>query len=133
MTLFSNFGVDLRRELADGMGESLDPMVLVRVTPGARTVGDPTAATPDVEVQYPCRGLISDYEDNQINGTSVKKGDRIVQILGGTLPDGIRPAVHDEVIAADPVTGELARYHIERTGADPVQAMWSLQGRAKAV
>lgn len=116
------FGVDVAKEVAKGMASGLLPVTLTVVTPGTR--GTPiTAGTNPTRVGYPCRGLVEDYSEGQIDGEFVLQGDRRVMILGGTLPDGVVPKGGDEV------TIQNRTYGIVRVGTDPANAVYSCQSR----
>lgn len=87
---------------------------LTKFTAGAygSTVTAGRALTP---VPYSCTARIADYTASLIDGTDIIQGDRLVSILGATLPSGIAPAPTDKVTITD-ATGVSATYAIVPKG-----------------
>jgi len=123
-TLFGNFGIDLAAQLASGLGPSLLPATLTRVTPGIRTPGALTGGTNPTTASYPCRGFTDDYQAAEIDGELVHVGDRKVLLLGKTIGGGaVVPQPNDRV------TIEGATFTLIRVTRDPAAATFVCQAR----
>lgn len=117
------FGVDIAKEINDAMGSGLLATTLIKVTAGVRTTGSLTGGTNPKKTKKPCRGVIEDYSDGQMQGSLVQVGDRIVLILGDSLPSGIVPQTGDQV------TIEGSTFDIIRVARDPAAASYTCQVR----
>jgi len=93
------FGLNLAKIINDSINQAggLVPLTLYSRTPGTRTTGDPAGGTNASEAPASGQGIIEDYEDSQIDGTIVRKGDRRVLIMGDSLPSGVMPQLNDSV------------------------------------
>lgn len=105
------------------MGSGLLSATLTKVTIGARTPGSYTSGPSVSTTNHTCRGVISDYDERQIDGSLVQRGDRRVLLLGGSLPSSVVPAPNDEV------TIEGTKYSIVNVRRDPAGASYTLQVR----
>ena len=112
------FGLDVAKLVHANISRNLLPATLTKVTPGRRSLSDPTGGTDPTEVGYPCRGLVSDYSERERVGDVVPAGSRKVLLIAGSLPDGIVPEPNDKV------TIEGAEYRIADDGVtrDPAGA-----------
>ncbi|RPH64982.1 MAG: hypothetical protein EHM89_00135 [Acidobacteria bacterium] len=69
---------------------------LIRVTPGTRTVGQPSAGTNPTTTSVTCQGLVKSTTKEKIGGTLVEKTDRVVMLFGSSLGD-VAPATKDRI------------------------------------
>lgn len=116
------FGVDISKELAKAMGPGLLPAKLIKTT---STTPDPLVLTEGStkEQSYSCRGVVIDYTEHQIDNFIIKRGDRMVLLLGGTLPTNVVPTVNYKIEI------EGARYVIVHVSRDPAAASYTCQVR----
>ena len=123
----------IRKTIAQKLGPQLLPATLTRITPGTRMPGEVSAGTNPTTVDYSCRGFVSDYQDNAIDGTNILGGDRLITLLGGTLPTGVVPLPGDRVTIADFAGATPTTYSVPtRKGAvtsDADGATFTVQGR----
>ena len=114
----SPFGVDFRQTVAAAIREAggLDPMRLVKTTPGARNPNNPTAPTPSVEVRHDFQGVVL-QEENRRPGSAVSEVRWVLLVILGTLPSGVEPAIGDKV-----EDGGTEREIIEVISRDPAGA-----------
>jgi hypothetical protein len=54
---------------------------------GVETGDDPWNKTPGEPRDYPCRVLVINYEDSEVDGTRVRREDKRALISAGDLPD----------------------------------------------
>ncbi|MCH9664661.1 MAG: hypothetical protein K0U41_02295 [Gammaproteobacteria bacterium] len=120
------FGIDIAGIVAQEIGPRVLPATLIVITRGPRDPADPTEPGPEIRTPHPCRGFIEDYDDDKIDGTLVQRGDRLVTLIGGTLPSGIIPT------GSDKVTIEDSTYNVERIKRDPAAATYQCQVRGLA-
>jgi hypothetical protein len=85
-------------------------------TAGTRTVGSLTSGTQPTSVSYDCKAFV-DTTGRFMDGTLVKEGRSKLSILGGTLPDGVRPSPGSTVVRAG------VTYKVHRVVSDPVDAV----------
>lgn len=118
------FGIDIAGIIAQEVGPGVLPATLIVVTPGTRLLGNPTGGTQPTRTSIPGgRGLIDDYTDDQIDGTLVQEGDRIVTLIANTFPGLPVPKPNDEV------TIENGTYKIIRVKRDTAAATYTCQVR----
>lgn len=99
------------------------PATFIKVTPGPRTPGSLSSGTNPTETSYVCRGFVSDYSSDDINGTLVTKEDRKVILFGDKLFGLVSPTDGDKV------TIEGTTFRVIRAERDPASATWTLQAR----
>jgi hypothetical protein len=103
-----------------GLKAILLPMTLVlRQTTAAENAWEAPTVTED---EHSVRGMISDYEDSEIDGTIVQKGDRKALILAGSY-------VGEEPLPGDSLTYGSDSYHVLDVKSDPAGATYVLQLR----
>lgn len=117
--------------LANALGGQKDlgfrPMILTKVTQGARNPVALADGTQPTKTPYPCKGFEEAkrsgyqqfWQNAQTNNTTRAKYLRI-SILGATLPPGVEP------MAGDLITSKGVEYTITADGVerDPVGAMY---------
>ncbi len=92
----------IRGQIASKLGPHVLDAVLTRITPGVRVPTAQNAGTNPTSVDYPCKGFVKSFDATQIDGTLVKSEDRVIAILGGTLPAGVVPGTNDKIAIEDP-------------------------------
>lgn len=125
--LISDF---IPRELAKHLAPHVLEGTLVKVTPGARG-GTVTAGTNPTETGHACSLWIARYSTREMAGTSIRRSDRKISILGATLPAGVVPVPNDK-ITVDGVTYRIVGEGEGGLGvdSDPVQAVHRCHARA---
>lgn len=115
------FGANIAGDIAKALGPLLLPGKLLSKSPGTRTTStggrNPKTATATF------RGILDSYKDSQIDGTIIKKGDRMILMLGDTLPTGRIPEPNDEAEI------EGSRFKIVAVDRDPDAASYVCQAR----
>lgn len=117
------FGIDIAGIIGENLGPGLLAATLIKVTQGTRTGGSLTAGMNPTTASYAARGILSDYEDRQINGTLIVQGDKQVLLLGSTIASSQIP------VAGDKVTIEGRTYNIIKVTRDPAAATYLCQVR----
>lgn len=77
---------------AAGVTESA---TLIRSVAGTRTPGALSSGTNPTTTSYACKGFVSTERKDKIGETLVESTDRVVCILGASLP--VRPSANDRV------------------------------------
>jgi len=85
-------------------------------TRGTRTVGEESAGTNPASTSYPCKAFV-DTTGKFMDGTLVGEGRSKLSVLGGSLPDGVKPK------AGAQVTRDGVTYKVLRVVSDPVDAV----------
>lgn len=117
------FNIDIAGIVAQEIGPGLLPATLIQVRNTARTPGSLTGGTNPSESSIGGRGVITDYNDSQVNGTLIKKGDRQVLLIANTFPGKPVPLPDDKV------TIENLTYNIVAVKRDPAAATYRCQVR----
>jgi hypothetical protein len=108
----SPFGVDVAGILAAELGPGMDAATLTVVTAGVRDPDNLSAGTNATEIDYECRGQVTDDAAEQFDATLVQKDDRVVTILLKTLGGGtVKPKPNDKVTATD-AAGTTREYSV---------------------
>lgn len=98
----------------------------------------PTAGTPDGQGgtipgtpdEHPCKVLLTDYSDYRRVTLGIPATDRLVLVLGASLPVGIIPAKGHKITAPDPAKGlATATFDVIAKTGDPAAALYKLQAR----
>jgi hypothetical protein len=91
------FGADIAGAIMEALGDGLLDATLTRVTPGTRNGSALTAGrvVGEVVTSYACKGFTDDYSNRDIDGTTIRNGDRKILLLGKSLPDAIDPQPGD--------------------------------------
>jgi hypothetical protein len=117
------FNVDIAGELNAAMGSLLPKYKLLKRSVADRTSGSLTSGRAVSFRSFSCRGILSAYAEDRIDGTNVKSGDRKVLILGDSLPKGVVPAPDDRIEA------EGSTFTVIEVGRDPDAATYTCQVR----
>lgn len=116
-------GVDFQREIAKGLGKLLLPATLTKVTTRERSTALPLHGTRATSTDYKASGIVSRYDESEIDGTLILRTDRKVLLLAGTIDGYVVPEPGDRV------TIQGATYTVEDVGSDPANATYTLQAR----
>lgn len=116
------FGANIAGLIAQNLGPLVFDVTLISVVPTERGL-NLTGGNNPTETSYVVKGFVSDYKDWQIDGTIIKNGDRIVTLLGGTLPAGVIPQVGDK-ITAEGLTKTVVQVNRDPAGAT-YECQWS--------
>ncbi len=88
-----------------GAGMTL-PATLIKVTPGTRTPGAISAGTHPTTTSFAVQGVPGSTQQLAINGTLIQGVDRVIKLLGATLPASVTPTSGDR-IAMDGATSTI--------------------------
>lgn len=79
--------------------------------------------------RYECKALVVNYNDYR-RPAGIPATDRLVLVLGWSLPPGVIPSGGDQIIAPDPAKrGALTTFDVIAKAGDPASALFKLQGR----
>lgn len=100
------------------------------IVPGGR-VSDGQGGWIDTDPQeHPCKALVTDYSDFRRASLGIPGTDRLVLVLGGSLPAGVVPAKGHRVTAPDPAKGLApSTFEVIAKTGDPAAALYELQAR----
>lgn len=113
--------------IASIVNKALGSLVFDQVLIKASKTEDPDDSTKIITVETPhsCKGFIDAYEDEWVNGTTVKVKDRKIVILGDSLATGIVPEPGDK-ITAEGTTWTIVKDGVKR---DPAAATYECQSK----
>ena len=91
------FGIDLPAVFSRVMGKGALPATLTLVDPGylppSQLTGPPQERTSD----HAARGLVNEYDEKQVDGTIIQRGDRVVTLYAGSISGRVVPRQNDRV------------------------------------
>lgn len=116
------FGIDIAALVAQEIGPGLKDVTLSVVTPGIRNPNEPTAGVNSTIVSHIGKGVVLDYEDSEVDGTIVQRGDRQVLLIADTFPNVV-PSTTDRI------TAEGRTYNVINIERDPAAATYTCQVR----
>lgn len=93
------FGANISGALAGELGPLLPKVKLLKKSVSSRTAGSLTSGRTTSYRGYTCRGIVESFDQVRFDNTETQAGDRVVLILGDTLPKGVVPAVDDRIEA----------------------------------
>lgn len=117
------FQADIAGRIGRALGPKMLPATLIEVTPGQRSAGNLSGGRNPIETPHAARGFVDDYGDDQIDGTRIKKSDRIVTLFGATIENQKVP------VADWKIQIEGSTYLIVRVKRDPAGATYECQAR----
>ena len=120
-------GVDIARELNKVVGPLVNMFMLTRFTFSTRDATQLTAGVDSFSGTYTFNGYLSDYDDFQIDGTAIKRGDRKIVLFSDSIDSTILPPIPGDEIDADRV------YQVVKVFKDPSGATYECQVRGAAV
>jgi hypothetical protein len=95
-----SLGQDFSADAMDAFSGELYAATLTQQAVSVYDVNDPTAAPTSGLVPYPCEGIAFAYQQSDIDGTRIIRGDYRVVLLRGSL--SVVPAVGDSVSIPPP-------------------------------
>lgn len=96
--------------------------------PGARVSDNQCGWTTGQPVTKACKVLVVSYSDYRRLALGIPATDRLVLLLGASLPAGIIPAKGHQVRAPDPAAGgALKTFDVVAVSGDPASALYKLQ------
>ena len=79
-------------------------------------------------VEHSCKVILTDYSDYRRLSLGIPATDRLVLVLGASLPAGVIPAKGHKITAPDPANGgALATFDVVAKRGDPASALYKLQ------
>lgn len=116
-------------EALDDFGEDFEDGVLIVPGPrwsDGRGGGKPTGL-PD---EHACKALVTSYSDYRRLALGIPATDRLVLVLGASLPAGVIPAKGHKITAPDPAKGLApTTFEVIAITGDPAGAVYKLQAR----
>ena len=114
------FGVDIAGIIHDNMSDGFPQMILTKEIAGTRTAGSLTSGQSMTPTSYSCNGFVDTYKADEIDGTTVKKNDHKILIIGDSIEGGAVPE------PGDTITAESENYEIQEDGVirDPAAATY---------
>lgn len=81
-----------------------------------------------VPLSYQCKALVTDPSDYRRIALGIPATDRLVLVLGASLPAGVVPSKGHKITAPDPAKGlALTTFEVVAKTADPAAALYKLQ------
>lgn len=122
MSLFSNLGIDIAELVNQNISPSMIPATLIKVESAG--IGPDPGVGGNTETLHIGKGMIEDYKEDAINGTSIQLGDKKVLLIANSFVSKPVPEGGDK-ITIENKTWSLVRV-IER---DPAGATYLCQVR----
>lgn len=110
--------------IATGARLGVKDATLIKVAPGTRTNGALAAGTNPTTANYACKGFVSSFSAQQIDGTLIRVEDRKISIFGSSLTAGVEPKPGDR-ITIEGITFNVIN-DVER---DPASVKYVCHGR----
>jgi hypothetical protein len=86
--------------------------------------------TYDSLAEHPCKVLVTNYSDLRRQALGIPATDRLVLVLGASLPAGVIPANGHKITASDPAKALApATFDVIAITGDPAAAIYKLQAR----
>lgn len=102
----------------------------VLIVPGAQVSDGQGGYVTGPPTSHDCKALVSDYSDFRRASLGIPGTDRLVLVLGGSLPAGVIPAKGHRVTAPDPAKGLApSTFEVIAKTGDPAAALYELQAR----
>lgn len=119
---------DVQAETLADFAEDFEDGVLT--VPGGRVSDNQGGWTVPDPQEHPCKALVTDYSDFRRASLGIPGTDRLVLVLGGSLPTGVIPAKGHKITAPDPAKGlALSTFDVIAKTGDPAAALYELQAR----
>lgn len=118
----------VQAEAFDDFAEDFEDGVLI--VPGAQVSDGQGGYVTGPPTSHTCKALVADYDVYRRASLGIPGTDRLVLVLGGSLPAGVIPAKGHKITAPNPAKGLTPSTFdvIAKTG-DPAAALYELQGR----
>jgi hypothetical protein len=118
------FRAGISQAIANALGPLVFDVTLIKASGSSRS-GNLTAGETKAEASYTAKGWVDEYMARQIDGTSVRAGDKKIVVLGDTIQDGQIPEVNDQIVAE----GQTWRI-VTVPARDPAGATYECQVRS---
>ena len=92
------FNARIAEKINAALGSLLLEGTLRKITYSAFNPADPTASPTQTVVTHTFKGIFDLYDQRRFGDTAIKTGERIVLLLGESLPHGVLPEVDDEIV-----------------------------------
>ena len=100
------------------------------IVPGAQVSDGQGGFISGPPTSHPCKALVADYDVYRRASLGIPGSDRLVLVLGGSLPAGVIPAKGHKITAPDPEKGlALSTFDVIAKTGDPAAALYELQSR----
>lgn len=98
--------------------------------PAYRTPDGQGGFIPGDPDDHPCKALVTDWRDFRRQALGIPATDRLVLVLGASLPAGVIPLKGHKITAPDPAKGlAAATFDVIEVFGDPAAALYKLQAR----
>lgn len=116
------------QEAYDDFGEDFEDSTLT--VPGGRTSDGQGGWINTGPVDHSCKALVTDPSDYRRIALGIPATDRLVLVLGASLPSGVIPAAGHKITAPDPLQGlALKTFDVIGKTGDLAAALYKLQAR----
>lgn len=117
----SYLGVDLAAKMYAVFGSKVNSFTLTRHTFTARTPGSLTAGTNESTANHSCKGYLAEYDDNLLEATTIRKGDRMAVLLADSFSDQtVLPPIAGDSLTADSIAYEVISVERDASAAEYV-------------
>lgn len=122
------FGVDIAGLIHQHISPGVNRVVLRQFTNQKRAgILEPPIPRPS---DNECRGFIEHFADDKIDNQNILRDDRIVTIIGDSLPDGVIPKTDDRVTVYEDGVAEPPVYRVlDLIDRDPAAATYQIHAR----
>lgn len=98
--------------------------------PGSGTTDGQGGFTTASPATHACKALVTNWRDFRRQALGIPATDRLVLVLGASLPAGIIPLKGHKITAPDPAKGlAAATFDVIEVFGDPAAALYKLQAR----
>ena len=123
---------DIAGLVMDGLDQAdmLKPATLIKIAPGTRTPGAISAGTNPTTTSYAVKAVPGSLTGMRIQGLLISGVDRVIKILGASLPAGVTPVPGDKITmdgATVVIVGDSGGN--QAVVADAARAAWVCQCR----
>ena len=121
------FGIDIAGLIDQEISPGLLSGTLTAIREGDRGA-DPTAGRTKTTTTHTFRGFIAPYEEDRIDGSTIRRGDKRVTLIGDSISPREVPQRGDKISIGD-VDQDQDLNVIELVGRDPAAAHYIVQVR----
>lgn len=117
-------------EALDDFGEDFEDGVLTVPDSATKVTDGQGGWTYEDAPEHACKALLTNYSDFRRQALGIPATDRLVLVLGASLPAGVIPAKGNRITAPDPAKGLApATFEVISITGDPAAAVYKLQAR----
>lgn len=91
------FGVDIASIVNQAIAPGLLDAVLIKTIVGGYDSNDYTAGPSLTTANYTAKGIIENYQQDQIDGTDIKKDDKKILLIGNSIQSNQVPETDDKI------------------------------------